>query len=129
MARANAVRPTECELEILGVLWEAGPSTVRQVYERLRQTRDTGYTTVLKLLQIMHEKGLVLRDESERTHVYRAARQRETTQRQLVKDLLARAFGGSAEKLVMQALALKNVSPDEIAKIRNLLDQIEEEKK
>jgi predicted transcriptional regulator len=128
MARSNAVRPTEGELEILGVLWEAGPSTVRQVYEQLRTTRDTGYTTVLKLLQIMHEKGLVLRDESERTHVYRAARQREKTQRQLVKDLLARAFGGSAEKLVMQALSLKNVSPGEIAKIRQLLDQIEEKK-
>jgi predicted transcriptional regulator len=128
MARSHTARPTEGELEILGVLWEAGPSTVRQVFERLQQTRDTGYTTVLKLLQIMHEKGLVLRDESERTHVYRAARQRETTQRQLVKDLLARAFGGSAEKLVMQALSLKNVSPGEIAKIRQLLDQIEEKK-
>ena len=126
MTRPNAVRPTEGELEILGILWEAGPSTVRQVYERLKKSRDTGYTTVLKLLQIMHEKGLVLRDESQRAHVYRAARQQQSTQRQLVKDLLTRAFGGSAEKLVMQALSLKSVSADEIAAIRKQLDQIEE---
>ena len=126
MTRPNAVRPTEGELEILGILWEAGPSTVRQVYERLKKSRDTGYTTVLKLLQIMHEKGLVLRDESQRSHVYRAARQQQSTQRQLVKDLLTRAFGGSAEKLVMQALSLKSVSADEIAAIRKQLDQIEE---
>jgi len=126
MSRQPVVRPTEGELEILGVLWERGPSTVRQVFEHLSQSRDTGYTTVLKLMQIMHEKGLVQRDESERSHVYRATKQQQTTQKQLVKDLLARAFGGSAEKLVMQALSLKNVSPDEIATIRKMLDQLEE---
>jgi len=120
--------PTQGELEILRVLWERGPSTVRQIYEDLKRTRDTGYTTVLKLLQIMHEKGTVLRDESQRSHVYRAARQQESTQRQLVRDLLRRAFGGSTEKLVMQALSLKGVNPSEIAAIRRLLDKIEENK-
>jgi BlaI family transcriptional regulator, penicillinase repressor len=121
-------RPTDGELEILAVLWASGPSTVRQVYEKLKTARDTGYTTVLKLLQIMRDKGLVVRDESERSHVYRAARQQESTQRQLVKNLLTRAFGGSAEKLVMQALSFKNVTPHEIAAIRKLLDAIEESK-
>ncbi len=128
MRRPVVNRPTDGELEILAVLWGSGPSTVRQVYEKLKTGRDTGYTTVLKLLQIMHDKGLVVRDESERSHVYRAARQQESTQRQLVKDLLVRAFGGSAEKLVMQALSLKNVGPHEIAAIRKLLDTIEESK-
>jgi predicted transcriptional regulator len=128
MGRPEFNRPTDGELEILAVLWASGPSTVRQVYEKLKTTRETGYTTVLKLLQIMHDKRLVVRDESERSHVYRAARQQASTQRQLVKDLLTRAFGGAAEKLVMQALSLKNVGPQEIAAIRKLLDTIEESK-
>jgi len=114
-------KPTDAELAILRVLWARGPSTVRQVAERLG--KDTGYTTALKLLQIMAEKGLVLRDESARTHVYRAASTEDQTQRQLVTDLLDRAFGGSAAKLVMQALSTKTASPEELAEIRKLLDK------
>jgi predicted transcriptional regulator len=118
-------RPTDAELEILRVLWRLGPCTVRQVQEALSESRPTGYTTALKLLQIMTEKGLVRRDESQRTHVYRARFEEEKTQQQLVGDLLARAFGGSAQKLVMQALAAKPASAQELAEIRKLLDELE----
>jgi predicted transcriptional regulator len=116
-------RPTDSELAILGVLWQRGPSTVRQVHEALGE--QTGYTTILKLLQIMIEKGLVTRDESERTHVYQARLAEEETQQQLVSDLLERAFSGSAKKLVMQALSTRKASPAELAEIRKLLDQME----
>lgn len=129
MARRTAVRPTGAELEILGVLWERGPSTVRDVHERLARDRDLGYTTVLKLLQIMSEKGLVRRDESQRAHVYAARTPAEQTQRQLLGDLLERAFGGSAALLVQQALSSRKTSPEEISRIRAYLDALEEEKK
>ena len=127
MARKNAVRPTAAELEILGVLWELGPSTVRDVLDRLSgvRGRDLGYTTVLKLLQIMAEKGLVRRDERERAHVYAARIPAEQTQRQLLGDLLERAFGGSAALLVQQALSSKKTSPAEISRIRAYLDELE----
>jgi len=121
-------RPTEGELAILRVLWRRGASTVRQVQESLREDRETGYTTVLKLLQIMTEKGLVERDETERTHIYSARRSQEQTQQQLVGDLLDRAFGGSASQLVMQALSAKPTSAAELAEIRRLLDELEGEK-
>ena len=98
-------RPTEGELDILNVLWELGPATVRQVHTELAKQRDVGYTTVLKLMQIMTDKGLLKRDESQRSHVYKVKQKQSSTQRQLVKDLMTRAFGGSPEKLVMQALA------------------------
>ena len=124
MVRARP-RPTDAELEILRVLWELGPATVRQVHEALAGTRETGYTTTLKLMQIMADKGLVTRDESSRTHVYAATVTKEHTQRQLVKDLVDRAFGGSAEKLVMQALRGRRATGDEIARIREMLDEIE----
>lgn len=114
-------KPTDSELAILRVLWTRGPSTVRQVAEVL--DREAGYTTVLKLLQIMTEKKLVVRDESERTHVYQAAYTEEQTQRQLVSDLLDRAFDGSAAKLVLQALASNKASPEELDEIRQLLNQ------
>ena len=114
-------KPTDAELGILSVLWERGPSTVRQVAEVLG--REAGYTTVLKLLQIMTEKGLVIRDEAARTHVYAAAYSEDQTQRQLVSDLLDRAFGGSAAKLVLQALASSKATPEELAEIRKLLDK------
>ena len=114
-------RPTDAELTILKVLWQHGPSTVRQVAEALG--RESGYTTVLKLLQIMTEKRLVRRDEAQRTHVYEAAYTEDQTQRQLVSDLLNRAFNGSASKLVMQALAASKASPAELAEIRKLLDK------
>jgi predicted transcriptional regulator len=122
-------QPTPAELSILRVLWRRGPSTVREVQEDLNRDRPqdspTGYTTVLKLMQIMTDKGLVRRDESQRTHVYEAKASEEHTQRRLVKDLLDRAFGGSARKLVLQALSAKKASPQEIAEIRSLLDELE----
>jgi predicted transcriptional regulator len=116
-------RPTDGELAILRVLWARGPSTVRAVQETLGQ--DTGYTTVLKFMQIMTEKGLLHRDESSRTHVYAAAVPEQSTQRQLVKDLIERAFAGSAQKLVLQALSTRKATTEELAEIRNLLDAME----
>jgi BlaI family transcriptional regulator, penicillinase repressor len=113
-------KPTDAELGILRVLWIRGPSTVRQIAEVLG--REAGYTTVLKLLQIMTEKRLVVRDESARTHVYQPAYTEDQTQRQLVTDLLDRAFDGSAAKLVLQALSSTKTSPDELAEIKKLLD-------
>ena len=125
MSNPGLSRPTDAELGILRVLWRRGPSTVRQVCETLGQEREIGYTTVLKLMQIMTEKGLVERDETERTHVYQARLTKEQTQQQLVGDLLDKAFGGSASQLVMQALAAKPASADELARIRRLLDELE----
>jgi len=116
-------RPTQAELEILRVLWRLGPSSVRDLHESLNGVRPMGYTTVLKLLQIMIAKGLTTRDESGRTHVYRAAMAEEETQRQLVTDLLERAFGGSASRLIQQALESKRATPEEMAEIRRLIDR------
>jgi predicted transcriptional regulator len=123
MSRATTPRPTDAELAILCVLWERGPSTVRQVHEVLSDRRAVAYTTTLKLLQIMTEKGLVLRQEQGRGHVYEAREEKEETQRRLVGDLLERAFGGSAAKLVLQALAAKRASPEERREIRELLKE------
>jgi BlaI family transcriptional regulator, penicillinase repressor len=122
VSRRDLPKPTDLELSILRVLWDRGPSTVRHVQEVLNQARPTGYTTVLKMLQIMTEKGLVRRDESARTHVYESRLTEGETQRQLVTDLLDRAFGGSAAKLVMHALASTRSTPDELREIRALLD-------
>jgi predicted transcriptional regulator len=119
-------RPTDTELAILRVLWRLGPATVRAVHTELARREATGYTTVLKMLQIMTEKGLVTRDESERSHIYQPAVSEESVQRRLVGHLLERAFGGSAQKLVLQALAAKKSSPKELAQIRKLLDQMED---
>lgn len=119
------IRPTQAELAILQVLWEKGPSTVRQVQEILSEDRPWGYTTVLKLLQIMAEKGLVGRDASQRAHTYRPARSEEQTQRMLVGDLLQRAFRGSASQLVLQALSQRQATPRELAEIRRILDEME----
>jgi BlaI family transcriptional regulator, penicillinase repressor len=116
-------RPTDAELAILRVLWDRGPSTVRDVHEALPRERPTGYTTVLKLLQIMTEKGLVTRDERARSHVYAPRLSQDATQQQLVTDLMQRAFGGSAAQLVMQALAAAPASADEMKEIRRLLDE------
>ena len=127
MPRPKSTKPTDAEIAILRVLWERGPSTVRDVQEVLNQTRDIGYTTALKFLQIMTEKGLVRRDESRHAHVYQARYPEEQTQRQMVDDLLERVFGGSAMKLVMQALSSRKASPEELAQIRALLDNLEEE--
>ena len=122
-------RPTDAELAILAVLWERGPSTVRDVHDELNLHAPTGYTTVLKLLQIMTEKGLVVRDEAQRAHIYEARYSEQKTQRQLLSDLVDRAFGGSAAKLVMQALSGRKANSDELNLIRNLLDRLEGETK
>lgn len=114
------LRPTDAELAILQVLWEQGPSTVRQVHEAL-EARETGYTTTLKLMQIMAEKGLVTRDESARTHVYTARDSRHETQQRLISDLMDRAFGGSAAALVMQALSANPASAEELRDIEQLI--------
>jgi predicted transcriptional regulator len=122
MAKPTLPRPTDGELSILRVLWERGPSTVRQVHDVVSRDRPAGYTTTLKLLQIMTEKGLVRRDDSDRSHIYQARMTEAQTQRQLVRDLLDRAFGGSSSKLVMQALAARRSTPEELTEIRRLLE-------
>jgi BlaI family penicillinase repressor len=126
MAKLEQARPTDAELAILRVLWRLGPSTVRQVHEALERVQSTGYTTALKQLQIMTVKKLVDRDDSERSHVYRARSSEDAMQRLLVGDLMQRAFGGSAERLVMQALASKRATPQELEAIRQLIDELEE---
>lgn len=117
----TGLRPTDAELSILRVLWTSGPSTVRHVHEALSPNKQTGYTTTLKLMQIMVEKGLVLRDSSRRSHVYSAADPQAETERRLVKDLADRAFGGSAAALVMRALRSHRPSAAELDEIRRLI--------
>lgn len=121
----NSVRPTKLELTILRVLWEKGPGPVREVQACLNETRPTGYTTVLKMLQIMTEKGLVERDETVRPQIYRARHSEEKTQQHLLRDLTQRAFGGSVKALVMQALATKKSSAKDLEAIEKLLDRFE----
>jgi BlaI family penicillinase repressor len=125
MARDNTnIKPTEAELTLLNVLWKVGPATVRQVHDVVSKTQKTGYTTVLKILQIMHEKTLVIRDESNRAHVYAPSNSETFTQSSLLKDLASKAFGGSTSKLVMRALET-STSKEEIADIRQLLNELE----
>jgi len=125
MARHRNSRPTDRELTILRILWDNGPTTVREVNEAMNKDQDTGYTTTLKLMQIMIDKGLLHRDESQFKHVYKPAMTEEKTQKLLVGELLEKAFSGSAEKLVMRALSAKKVSAKELAKIRKMLDEFE----
>ena len=125
---ARLQRPTDAELAILRVLWERGASTVRQVHEALADTRETGYTTTLKLMQIMADKGLVKRNETARSHVYSASAGEEQTQRQLVQDLVDRAFGGSAAQLVLRALSADGASDAELKEIRKLIDDYREKR-
>ncbi len=120
------IKPTEAELSLLNILWKMGPATVRQIHETVSQTQNTGYTTVLKILQIMHEKSLVIRDESNRAHVYAAANSEMVTQSSLLKDLVLKAFGGSTSKLVMRALD-NSTSKEEIEDIRKLLNELEQQ--
>jgi len=126
---ARLPRPTESELAILGVLWTNGPSTVRQVNDVLSASRNTGYTTTLKLMQIMAEKGLVIRDERDRSHVYAAKLSQDQTQRQLVTDLVDRAFGGSAAALVLQALSAHPASSEELGEIQRLIDDYKRDRR
>jgi predicted transcriptional regulator len=123
--KQNTRRPTDAELTILRVLWDRGPSTVREVYKILNNGKNVGYTTALKLMQIMTDKGLVERDEDCRPQLYRPCLPREQTERQLIKDLVDRAFGGSAKRLVMQPLEEKKASPSELAQIEKLLNKLE----
>lgn len=125
MARYKLAGPTDREMAILGILWNNGPSTVRQVNEEMNKRQRTGYTTTLKLMQIMTEKGLVVRDDSKFQHIYKPAVSEDKTQKQVVGNLLEKVFSGSAEKLVMRALSGKKVSAKELVGIRKLLDEIE----
>jgi BlaI family transcriptional regulator, penicillinase repressor len=125
MTKSLPPRPTEAELAILRVLWRRGPSTVRAVWEQLAAAQKTGYTTVLKLMQIMVDKGLLQRDETNRSHVYHPRRSKQQTQRQVVGHLLDKVFAGSASQLVLQALSAKKATPQELEEIRRLLDNLE----
>ena len=118
-------KPTEAELEILSLLWEMKEASVRQIHERLSETKETGYTTTLKIMQIMHAKGMVVRDEESRSHIYRPIANQQDTQTSLLKNLVSTAFGGSSKSLVMQALGQENPSKDDIDEIRAFLDQLE----
>ena len=128
VAKPKTPKPTEAELDVLRVLWERGPSTVAEIHEG-QGSRGTGYTTTLKVLQRMTDKGLVVPDKSQRSHVYRAAVKAEKTQRQLVRDLVQRAFGGSPGQLVVQALSEQEATAEELAAIRELLDEMERKSK
>ncbi len=118
-------KPTEGELELLQVLWEHGPSTVREMHEAISGDRNTGYTTTLKVLQKMTAKGLVRRDESSRSHVYMPVLEQQKTQQQLASDLMQKGFGGSSARLVLAALSAKRATPKELSEIRELLDKME----
>lgn len=123
---AKYIKPTESELEILQILWQNGTATVRDVHEELAKTKDAGYTTTLKLMQIMHDKGLVKRDESMRTHIYQPAVNKEKTQKHLLDKMIDSLFGGSSTQLVLQALGSgdQKVSAEELAQIQTLLDNL-----
>ncbi|HEU0367871.1 MAG TPA: BlaI/MecI/CopY family transcriptional regulator [Candidatus Acidoferrum sp.] len=125
MKDASPQKPTAAELQILQVLWERGPSTVREVHEALQEEKALGYTTVLKLMQIMTTKGLVRRDENQRAHVYEAQQPAEKTKRQFAADMLQRVFDGSARELMLHALATQRSTRQEIEELRNLLDEHE----
>ena len=125
MKDASPQKPTAAELQILQVLWERGPSTVREVHEALQEEKALGYTTVLKLMQIMTTKGLVRRDENQRAHVYEAQQPAEKTKRQFAADVLQRVFDGSARELMLHALASQRSTRQEIEELRNLLDEHE----
>ena len=124
MAVSKYVKPTESELEILQIIWEKGLATVREVHEELAKSKDVGYTTTLKLMQIMHDKGLVKRDESMRTHVYQAAVNKEKTQKHLLTKMIDTLFGGSSTQLVLQALGEQKATPEELEQIQTLLNNL-----
>lgn len=129
MSSTKYIKPTESELEILQIIWTKGLATVREVHEELGKTKDVGYTTTLKLMQIMHEKGLVKRDDSMRTHIYQAAVNKEKTQKHLLTKMIDSLFGGSPTQLVIQALGndKQNMSELELAQIQDLLNSLKKQ--
>jgi BlaI family transcriptional regulator, penicillinase repressor len=127
MATTKTIKPTESELEILQVLWKKGNASVRVVHEELLQTKEAGYTTTLKLMQIMHEKGLVKRDDSIKTHIYQAAVSKEKTQKHLLNKMIDTVFGGSPGELVMQALGNHKASAEELEEIQKILDNLKKQ--
>ena len=127
MTVSRTIKPTESELEILQILWTKGLATVREVHEELAHTKDVGYTTTLKLMQIMHEKNLVKRDDSMRTHVYQAAVNKEKTQKHLLGKMIDSLFGGSPTQLVIQALGEHKATPEELEKIQSLLNDLKKQ--
>jgi predicted transcriptional regulator len=127
MSITKYIKPTESELEILQVLWERQTASVRDVHEELAKMKDVGYTTTLKLMQIMHEKGLVKRDDSIKTHIYQAAVSKEKTQKHLLGKMIDTLFGGSSTELVIQALGNHKASPEELKEIQQLLDNLKKQ--
>ena len=127
MATTKTIKPTESELEILQILWKKGNASVREVHEELLQTKEAGYTTTLKLMQIMHEKGLVKRDDSIKTHIYQPAVSKEKTQKQLLNKMIDSLFGGSSGELVMQALGNHKASAEELEEIQKILDNLKKQ--
>lgn len=127
MATTKTIKPTESELEILQVLWKKVNASVREVHEELLATKEAGYTTTLKLMQIMHEKGLVKRDDSIKTHIYQAAVSKEKTQKHLLNKMIDSLFGGSSGELVMQALGNHKASAEELEEIQKILDNLKKQ--
>jgi len=127
MATTKTIKPTESELEILQILWKKGNASVREVHEELLVTKEAGYTTTLKLMQIMHEKGLVKRDDSIKTHIYQAAVSKEKTQKHLLNKMIDTLFGGSPGELVMQALGNHKASAEELEEIQKILDNLKKQ--
>ncbi|MCA1624104.1 MAG: BlaI/MecI/CopY family transcriptional regulator [Acidobacteria bacterium] len=127
MPKRNLPQPTAAELEILSHLWKHGPATVREIHDEIKLRKPTAYTTTLKILQNMDDKGLVKRDKTNRAHVYRAKLERETTQRNFANDLLQKVFGGSAEELILRVLESKSSDAEELAAIRRIIDEAEKE--
>ncbi len=126
MPRTPSSQPTEVELQILRILWEQGPSTARQIHNRLAEVRDTNYSTTVKMLSIALDKGLLRRDETVRPQVFRPAAPQQRTQQRMLKDLIQKVYNGSAGSLVLQALASQKASPEELAEIRRVLDELGE---
>ena len=124
MGTTKYIKPTESELEILRILWERNTASVREVHEELSKTKEAGYTTTLKLMQIMNEKGLVKRNDSARTHIYKAAVNKEITQQFMLNKFISNLFGGSSSQLVMQALGNNQVTPQELDEIQSMIDQL-----